>query len=127
MLDGDSLLLRIANREQEVRLFGIDAPEFTQPHGKTARAALRRMLADSDLAVMVKDVDRYDRQVVILTHSGQAEPVNLALVAAGHAWVYERYNREAAYLAAQDRARAQRRGLWARPDPVPPWEWRRKR
>ena len=30
------------------------------------------------------------------------------------------------YEAAEDQARAERVGLWRDPDPVPPWEWRRR-
>jgi len=33
---------------------------------------------------------------------------------------------QALYEAAEDSARAERRGLWVDPDPVPPWEWRRR-
>jgi hypothetical protein len=45
--------------------------------------------------------------------------------------VYEKYVGEAAaeiptsYRAAQDRAQAERAGLWQDPDPVPSWEWRK--
>jgi endonuclease YncB( thermonuclease family) len=47
--------------------------------------------------------------------------------------VYENYVREAAaeiptsYRAAQDRAQAERAGLWQDPDPVSSWEWRKSK
>ncbi|MCA1851697.1 MAG: thermonuclease family protein [Beggiatoa sp.] len=47
------------------------------------------------------------------------------------AWHYKRYEREqspedrVAYARAEETARAERRGLWRDPKPVPPWEFRR--
>ncbi len=52
--------------------------------------------------------------------------VNRELVRLGLAWRYEAYSKDAALLAAQNEAKAARRGLWADPAPVAPWEWRRR-
>jgi endonuclease YncB( thermonuclease family) len=43
------------------------------------------------------------------------------------AWVFDRYVTDHSMYPLQDRARAQRLGLWADADAVPPWEWRRLR
>ena len=52
--------------------------------------------------------------------------LNRELVRAGLAWWYRRYAPHDAELEALEaEARAARRGLWADPHPVPPWEWRR--
>ena len=52
--------------------------------------------------------------------------VNLELVEAGFAWWSEKYAPDDEQLAeAEKEARAEKRGLWAGPEPVPPWEWRR--
>ena len=54
----------------------------------------------------------------------------LHLVASGMAWHFKRYAHEqqpadrAAYATAEDRARAERRGLWQEPGPIAPWDWR---
>ncbi len=46
------------------------------------------------------------------------------------AWFYRQYQREQSpndrrlYEAAEDAARAEKRGLWRDADPVPPWEFR---
>lgn len=48
----------------------------------------------------------------------------------GLAWVYDRYvvetiaDLQASYRQAQVEARASHRGLWADPEPMPPWLWR---
>ncbi|MGH8655011.1 MAG: thermonuclease family protein [Gammaproteobacteria bacterium] len=50
----------------------------------------------------------------------------------GLAWHYKRYEREqspedrVAYMRAEEKAQAERRGLWRDPHPVPPWEFRRR-
>jgi endonuclease YncB( thermonuclease family) len=57
--------------------------------------------------------------------------VGLAQLDAGLAWWFRKYAHEQHpqdridYEAAEDRAAADRVGLWQDKDPVPPWEWRR--
>ncbi len=54
--------------------------------------------------------------------------LNRELVTAGFAWWYRRYapdNEPLKQLEAE--ARQAKRGLWADPHPVPPWQWRVKR
>jgi endonuclease YncB( thermonuclease family) len=57
---------------------------------------------------------------------------NVAQIAAGMAWWYRKYQKEQtdrqreAYAAAEEVARAAKRGLWTDRDPVAPWEWRHK-
>lgn len=48
----------------------------------------------------------------------------VVMIDAGLAWHYTRYSDDADLAAAERAARAARRGLWADPEPVPPWEWR---
>ena len=74
-------------------------------------------------------IDRHGRLVAVVYVNGT--DAGLELLKEGLCWVYEKYVREAAaeiqtsYRDAQDRAQAERTGLWQDPDPVPPWEWRR--
>ena len=57
--------------------------------------------------------------------------VNIEQVRRGMAWHYKAYEREQApaqrkeYAAVEDAAKAAGIGLWALPNPVPPWEFRR--
>lgn len=116
--DGDTL--RIG--QHTVRLADIDAPELAQDGGQAARAALVNICAGQWAVATVIDVDRY-RRVVARVRCGQIE-ANRTMVAAGHAWVFTRYNRDQTLPAIEDRARAAKAGLWAHPAPVPPWIWR---
>ena len=54
--------------------------------------------------------------------------LNQELVKAGFAWWYRRYAPDDETLVQLEReAREAKRGLWADPDPLPPWEWRTAR
>ena len=75
-------------------------------------------------------VDRYDRDVCTVYVNGK--DVGLAQLDAGLAWWFRKYAHEQLprdridYEAAEDRAAANRTGLWQDKNPVPPWEWRHK-
>jgi endonuclease YncB( thermonuclease family) len=89
-----------------------------------ARQALADMAFQKPARVEVQDTDRYGRTVGRV-YVGRVD-VNAELVRQGWAWVYARYNRDASLPGLEAEARAARRGLWAEPRPVPPWDWRRQ-
>ena len=71
------------------------------------------------------DTDRYGRTVGVIYHENQN--INLVMVQHGHAWWYHKYAPyDRPLQAAESEAKGAQRGLWALPDPIPPWEWRRK-
>lgn len=122
--DGDTVVLRDGTR---VRLHGIDAPERNQPFGSQATAALEYM-ADRTVYVLEIDTDRYGRLVGQLYHAEEGYDINASMVCAGFAWWYERYARDDKLLqACESEARRDSKGLWADPNPIPPWDWRRRR
>jgi endonuclease YncB( thermonuclease family) len=52
------------------------------------------------------------------------------MVQAGYAWVYRRYCDKPfcdEWITIEAKARAGKSGLWKNPNPVPPWEWRRRK
>ena len=53
--------------------------------------------------------------------------VNHALVEEGWCWWYQKYAQGDTVLETlETEARESKRGLWADPHPVPPWEWRKR-
>lgn len=42
------------------------------------------------------------------------------------AWAFERYVTDATITHLEAQARGSRRGLWADPEPMAPWEWRHR-
>lgn len=125
--DGDTVsVLDTSNTQHKVRLYGIDTPERDQPHGTSAKNALARLVQDRQVGVVIVETDEYGRRVGTL-YLDEAN-INEVMVAEGHAWWYRHYAPHEHLLAlAEQRARKQRLGLWAGPQPVPPWDWRRGR
>lgn len=123
--DGDSLTLESDGVIHEVRLSGIDAPELSQDHGHAAKAALAEMVRGKRVAFTDSGQDSYHRNLVHLYVDGV--DVNMHMVIRGLAWHYRAYSQDPRLAAAEQDARAHRRGLWSQRDPVPPWAWRRHR
>ena len=128
VFDGDSLVVRDqSGQDVELRLFGIDAPERGQAYSNKAKQALQKLLDGQPLRLETVETDRYGRTVAVLYRAGDNESVNTQMVRLGFAWIYRRYNQDAAMLALEERARQARVGLWAdRSTPIPPWEWRQQ-
>ncbi len=126
--DGDTLTVLQsgvggAPIERQIRLAGIDAPERHQPFGRQARQTLSGLCYGQTAQINTESVDRYGRVVGEVQCGGVS--ANLAMVQSGMAWAYVRYQPPAAYIQAEQKARAARIGLWSDPHPIPPWEWRR--
>jgi endonuclease YncB( thermonuclease family) len=68
--------------------------------------------------------DRYGRILGdVFTPDGQS--LNQELVRAGYAWWFRRYSKDIVLAQLEEEARIAKRGLWADPHAVPPWEWRK--
>jgi micrococcal nuclease len=124
VIDGDSIRVNSAGQVLEVRLAGIDAPEYRQPHADEAKRLLAQMVLNQEVRLQESDLDRYGRTValVIRTHDGLL--VNAELIRQGAAWAHTRYARPA-WFGLEQQARSAGLGLWSRQHPVPPWDWRR--
>lgn len=121
--DGDSIAV-LRDREQvKVRLVDIDAPEKAQPFGNRSRQALGAMVHGTEVHVVERGKDRYQR-ILGRVYRGDLD-VNAEQVRQGMAWVYRQYSKDATLLKIETAAKEQHRGLWRDLDPVAPWEWRK--
>ncbi len=130
--DGDTITVLDANKVQhKIRLSGIDAPEKKQPFGNRSKESLSDLAFNKTANVETSKRDRYGRQIGKVLVNGR--DVNLVQVERGMAWFYRQYQREQSpndrrlYEAAEDAAKADKRGLWRDAEPVPPWEFRRNK
>jgi endonuclease YncB( thermonuclease family) len=130
--DGDTITVLDADKVQhKIRLSGIDAPEKKQAFGQRSKQSLSDLAFGKDVAVETTKRDKYRREIGKVLVNGQ--DVNLVQVERGMAWFYRQYQRDQSpndrrlYEAAEDAARAGKRGLWRDADPVPPWEFRRNK
>ncbi len=138
--DGDTIkVLDAQNTTRAIRLNGIDAPERSQPFGNVSRKNLEAMVAGQQVLVRSIKYDRYGRVVGDVwvqprdcSPCGKTLHANYAQVLAGMAWWYRHYAHDQTaeergrFESAEKEAMARKWGLWAGPDPVPPWVWRRR-
>jgi endonuclease YncB( thermonuclease family) len=123
--DGDTITALKADKSQvKIRLHGIDAPETGQDFGSRAKEAASSLAFGKQVTIRPRTIDRHGRLVadVLLP---DAQTINHELVRQGMAWWYQKYaphDRELERLELE--ARQAKRGLWAQPNPTPPWEWR---
>lgn len=129
--DGDSFVVRRADGTKlRIRLAGIDAPEKSQPWANVAREKLAALLDKRALSISALKIDPWGRLVALVDIDG--EDVALAMLDAGLAWHYTRYDRDLPaalrerYARAATRARREHLGLWRAARPEPPWEFRRR-
>ncbi len=128
--DGDTVRMRLLDGgKADLRLAGIDAPEKTQPFGRAAGRRLAALCLGKPAEAGWRDTDRFERPVGRLFCDGR--DVGRVLIAEGLAWHFKRYARtqpideRVGDSTAEAEARTAMAGLWAEPDPVPPWEWRK--
>ena len=127
--DGDTItVLREGKQQVKIRLYGIDCPERGQAFSRKAKQFNSKMVFGKVVEVERVDIDRYGRTVALVTVFQRL--VNEELVNAGFAWVYTRYcDRPICerWKVLEYEAREAKRGLWADPNAIPPWEFRKKR
>ena len=114
VIDGDSIVVN----GHETRLSGIDAPEYFQicydgagqPYecGKKATDFMRQLLKGKEVKCETLTIDRYHREVAVCTANGT--DINQEMVEQGWAVSYSRYTHN--YDAAEQSARAAKRGIW---------------
>ena len=125
-IDGDSLLISNRNKMIEVRLYGVDCPEYDQPFAGEAKEFVFNKLAGKKVMVKPEYYDSYGRLVAIVTQGDWV--VNGELVLSGLAWVYPAYCHKAvcnSWEKNEKSARKGKRGVWNTLEPIPPWEWKR--
>ena len=138
VVDGDTIAVMTPDKHQQrVRIAGIDAPERGQPFGDLSRENLSRLATGRYATIQCHRIDRYQRKVCkVMVQPADCQrcdhklDVGLAQIVAGLAWWYREYASEqppedrGRYESEENEARLRKRGLWAAPKPVPPWEWR---
>ena len=126
VLDGDSMVVRTPHSMMEVRLYGIDSPEYGQPYSAAAKKFVKNLTGGHSVTLKPLYKDSYGRTVAVVQVGTSI--VNEKLVVNGLAWVYDRYCRKKiceSWRKSQERAKDERRGLWAAPNPLPPWVYKR--
>lgn len=126
VVDGDTVVVQVANRTERVRLIGIDTPEVdggylpAECYGNEATAFTSALLPIGTEVRLTRDTearDRYDRLLAYVHRAGDGLFVNLEIAANGYAeaLVIEPNATHAdAFYAAAANARDQGLGLWSK-------------
>jgi endonuclease YncB( thermonuclease family) len=129
--DGDTATLLTHDKQQlKIRLVGIDAPEKKQAYGTKAREHLASRIFKQEVEVDLRSKDHYGRFLGVIYKGGI--DINQGMIQDGYAWFYKHYAKEQPkgealrYANSEESAKQLRKGLWADPSPVPPWDFRKE-
>jgi len=126
VLDGDTIDVLHTGKAERIRLHGIDCPEKKQAYGQKAKHAASALVFGKEVTLHTFGKDKYGRTIGdVLLPDGTN--VNQELVKEGWCWWYRKYAPGDTMLERlESEAREAKKGLWVEPNPVPPWEWRKR-
>jgi len=108
---------------------GIDCPEPGQPFFKQSKLFLLRNFRRKVLQLTIDGYDDSKREFGHATYEdedGRTTDVGLTMIENGLAWCDgSEFEGAQSYRDAFENARRKKIGLWAQPNPVPPWEFYR--
>ncbi len=123
VIDGDTLVVRYQGERQTVRLIGVDTPETVHPtrpvqYFGAEAGAFTKALLDGQTVELVVDragdtVDAYGRLLRLAYLDGENFNATLIREGYGHAIREFDYSMRREFIALENQARIQRRGLWA--------------
>lgn len=127
--DGDTFTVKVDHQDYrvEVRLFGVDAPELDQAHGKEAQRFTDSLVRQRvTLSVKGNSFHRIVASAVVhfpAVGVVKAEDIDLGewLVASGLAWQEPRFSKDKSIAFVQEQARKAKCGLWGDKAPLEPW------
>jgi micrococcal nuclease len=124
VVDGDTVRVSSNNKEETIRMIGINTPETVDPRrevecfGKEASNRTKELLTGKQVVLESDDTqdsrDRYGRQLVYVWLDGVN--INKQLIAEGYAYEYtyeQPYKYQFEFKEAQLLAQETKKGLWA--------------
>ena len=108
--DGDTIKVLSSGIQVKVRLAAIDCPEKGQPWGKKAKQFTSHMVLHKTVVVLPEGEDRLRQDNRMGIHRRNQS----------------QYSSDSLSTALEMEARVMKKGLWSEPNPVPPWEWRKR-
>jgi len=123
--EGDKVTILHGGRTEKIFLKDVDCPDLQQPYGMEAKRTTAAYIANRIVTLRGVQRDgkgRTTAEILLLDGRNVAHE----LVKEGLAWA-KKDTAGGEKLAEVERLiRAERKGLWADPNPVPPWKWRLK-
>lgn len=125
IIDGDSLKVRQGKKSYEIRLYGVDAPEYDQPYSSAAKKLVKQTILGKRVDVIPVEWDRYHRLVAIVSYGGNT--INERLLQYGLAWYYPKYCKKSVcqnWKKIGKIAKKNKKNIWSDPSSVAPWTWK---
>jgi len=125
--DGDTIEVLYDGAPLTIRFAHIDCPELKgkQPFGQDAKKFTSDHCFGQTVTVMNEGkYDRYRRLIGVIINE-RNENINKELVKAGLAWHFKKYSTDTSYDSLELIARQNKIGLWADPNHISPWNWRK--
>ncbi len=125
VIDGDTFVVAVNSENITVRLIGLDTPETVDPRkpvqcfGHEASEKAKQILAGSSVRLETDpsqgELDKYGRLLAYAFLENRMNVAEYMIVEGyGHEYTYNLpYKYQADFKAAEDKARADKRGLWA--------------
>jgi len=125
IVDGDSLVVQ--NPKDQVinlRIRGIDAPEYGQEGFWEAKNALESLTEGKDITIIDPETDNYGRTIATIEVEGQS--IAKSLTEEGLSYP-SKFNRDQEIERASQKAKTSRKGIWGRnTQQDKPWDFRNK-
>lgn len=135
VVDGDTLIANCNQTELRIRLCGIDAPEMRQSDGQGSKQFIEKLIQDygSRVSIVPVSVDLYGRTIAEVFFDPLGTPllVQGESLRNGQSYLYLQYLESCPShdLMSKENATAQseQRGVFANPNAVKPWDFRRNK
>jgi micrococcal nuclease len=123
IIDGDTYDVVHNNTKFRVRMNGIDAPERSMPYYSVAKQYLSNAIFGKLVNVQVLKLDRNKRLIAHTFLNGI--DISASMLQAGMAWHFAKYYPSRTYAQLRQKAKLGRLGLWAQPNAIAPWDYRK--
>lgn len=121
--EGDRLTIHHDGLNEVIYLKDIDCPDLKQPYGKQAKRVVAAYVGNRDVVLRGLMRDKQGRVTAeVLLPDGRN--VGQELLKEGLAWWKKSASSDTGLEVLEELARAEGKGLWSEPNPVPPWKWK---
>lgn len=123
--DGDTVLVLLGdNIQKTLRLAEVDCPETGQPFGKNAKQFTSSQIFGKNIKFVETETDKYGRTIAKIYYNN-GKYLSKEIIKNGLGWWYYRYSNDKSLGILENEASKDKIGLWADPNSIPPWDWRR--
>ncbi|WP_434778127.1 thermonuclease family protein [Neisseria sp. Ec49-e6-T10] len=130
-----------------VKLYQIYAPELDQPYGQQAKKILSGLILGQKIRLLEmrpypdskenkRFINKGSNNLILAEIHLYSEMkdqfslydlINFKILAQGYVWFKNSEPNEHPYEQVEEQARKNKYGLWADPNPIPPWKWRKQK